>query len=46
MCELAGFTASAISMSSSLVRPMTCSCSVTDSDSHEVMSWTYFCTWT
>ena len=43
-CELAGLTSSSSSMSSSLVRPITRSCSVTDSAFHDVMSCTYFCT--
>ena len=46
MCELDGLTSSSISMSSSLVRPITRSCSVTDSDSHDAMSCTYFWTCT
>ena len=45
-CEFAGFTSSSISMSSSLVRPITSSCSVTDSEFHDAMSCRYFCTWT
>ncbi|CFS32950.1 Uncharacterised protein [Mycobacterium tuberculosis] len=45
-CELAGFALSSSSMSSSLVRPITRSCSVTERDSHEAISCTYFCTCT
>ena len=45
-CALAGFSSSSSSMSSSLVRPITCSCSVTDSESQAAMSCRYFCTCT
>ena len=42
--ELDGLTSSGSSMSSSLVRPITFSCSSTDSAFHAPMSCTYF--WT
>ena len=45
-CELAGLTSSGISMSDSLVRPITFSCSSTGSAFHASMSCTYFCTTT
>ena len=43
-CEFAGFTSSGISMSSSLERPITRSCSSTLIAFHAAMSCRYFCT--
>ena len=43
-CELAGLTSSGSSMSASLVRPITRSCSSTGSVFQAAMSCRYFCT--
>ena len=45
-CESRGFTSSGSSMLSSLVRPITFSCSSTDSAFHAARRCTYFCTTT